>query len=118
MPIANLDDLRDRLREFARARDWEPFHTPKNLSVALLVEAAELAEIFQWLTPEQSAALTSGQREHAAQELADVLIYLTRLADVLDIPLLDAAETKIEMNARKYPAPAPQGSIPPAAAAE
>ncbi len=98
-----LDTLRDALRAFARARDWEPFHTPKNLAMALSVEAAELLEQFQWLTPEESAALDRIRREAVAQEIADVLIYLTRLADVLNIDPLAAAFAKIELNARKYP---------------
>jgi NTP pyrophosphatase (non-canonical NTP hydrolase) len=98
-----LDALRLQLREFARERAWESFHTPKNLVMALSVEMAELVEPFQWLTAEQSQNLSPEQREAVRQELADVLIYLTRLADVLNIDLLDAAAAKLAINARKYP---------------
>jgi dCTP diphosphatase len=101
--IDSLDTLRLRIREFALARAWERYHTPKNLVMALSVEAAELLEPFQWLTAEQSQNLSAGQREAVRQEIADVLIYLTRLADVLDIDLLDAAADKLAINARKYP---------------
>jgi NTP pyrophosphatase (non-canonical NTP hydrolase) len=101
--IDSLDTLRRRIREFAEARAWERYHSPKNLVMALSVEAAELVEPFQWLTPEQSQQLSADQREAVRQEIADVLIYLTRLADVLDIDLLDAAADKLALNARKYP---------------
>ncbi len=101
--IDTLDTLRDRIRAFAEARAWERYHTPKNLAMALTVEAAELQEPFQWLTPEQSLNLNPDQREAVRQEIADVLIYLTRLADLLDIDLLDAAARKLAINARKYP---------------
>ena len=102
-PLADLDDLRGAVRDFALARRWEAYHTPKNLAMALIVEAAELVERFQWLTPEQSLALDDNRREQVRQEVADVLIYLTRLADLLDIDLLDAAAHKLAINARKYP---------------
>jgi NTP pyrophosphatase (non-canonical NTP hydrolase) len=101
--IDSLDTLRQRIREFAEARAWEPYHTPKNLVMALSVEASELLEPFQWLTPEQSCQLNAGQHEAVRQEIADVLIYLTRLADLLDIDLLGAAADKLAINARKYP---------------
>ena len=101
--IDTLDTLRDRIRAFAEARAWERYHTPKNLAMALTVEAAELQEPFQWLTPEQSLNLNPDQHEAVRQEIADVLIYLTRLADVHDIDLLDAAARKLAINARKYP---------------
>lgn len=105
MRQASLEGLRDALREFAAARDWEQFHTPKNLAMALIVEAAELVEQFQWLTPEQSQMLDPDRLEAVRQECADILIYLTRFADMLDIDLLDAARAKMLLNARKYPAP-------------
>lgn len=105
-----LDDLKLALRDFARARDWEPFHTPKNLAMALIVETAELVEHFQWLTPEQSLQLDAAKREEVRQELADNLIYLTRLADILGIDLLDAAFAKIAINAAKYPADKARGN--------
>jgi len=101
--IDSLDTLRQRISVFAQARAWESFHTPKNLAMALSVEAAELLEPFQWLTPEQSQRLNAEQHEAVRQEIADVLIYLTRLADVLDIDLLEAAADKLAINARKYP---------------
>lgn len=101
--IDSLDALRQRIREFAAARAWERYHTPKNLAMALSVEAAELLEPFQWLTGEQSLQLNSAQHEAVRQEIADVLIYLTRLADLLEIDLLDAAADKLAINARKYP---------------
>ena len=102
-PVDSLDALRQRLREFAEARAWERYHTPKNLAMALAVEAAELLEPFQWLTAEQSQNLSAEQHEAVRQEIADVLIYLTRLADLLQIDLLDAAAAKLVINARKYP---------------
>ena len=102
--IDSLDTLRQRIREFAEARAWERFHTPKNLVMALSVEAAELLEPFQWLTAEQSHHLNVEQHEAVRQEIADVLIYLTRLADVLQIDPLEAAADKLAINARKYPA--------------
>jgi NTP pyrophosphatase (non-canonical NTP hydrolase) len=108
--VKTLDELRQRLRQFARERDWEQFHSPKNLAMAMIVEAAELVEHFQWLTEAQSHALTPEQREAVAQELADVFIYLVRLADRLDIDLLEAADRKIILNARKYPADRVRGS--------
>src|SRR5690606_38208927 len=83
MPDAFLHDLTHKLRAFARERDWEQFHTPKNLAMALTVEAAELQEIFQWLSPEGSAALSAEERRRVGEEVADVLLYLLRLADVL-----------------------------------
>jgi NTP pyrophosphatase (non-canonical NTP hydrolase) len=101
--IDSLDTLRLRIREFAMARAWERYHTPKNLAMALAVEAAELLEPFQWLTAEQSQQLSADQHEAVRQEIADVLIYLTRLADLLDIDLLEAAAAKLAINARKYP---------------
>ena len=101
--IDSLDTLRQHIRAFAEARAWERYHTPKNLVMALSVEAAELLEPFQWLTPEQSQQLNAEQRGAVRQEIADVLIYLTRLADLLDIDLLEAAADKLAINARKYP---------------
>lgn len=105
MEPRSLEVLRDELRQFARVRDWEAFHTPKNLAMALIVEAAELVEQFQWLTPEQSQDLSPEKLEAVRQECADILIYLTRFADILGIDLLDAAKDKLVINAAKYPAP-------------
>lgn len=101
--IDSLDALRQHIHEFALARAWERYHTPKNLVMALSVEAAELLEPFQWLTAEQSHQLSAEQHEAVRQEMADVLIYLTRLADILEIDLLKAATDKLAINARKYP---------------
>ena len=106
---ADLDALRDRLRAFAAARDWEQFHNPKNLAMALIVEAAELVEQFQWLTPQQSETLTTEQREAVEAELADVLIYLVRLADRLGVALLAAAGRKVAANEERYPADRARG---------
>lgn len=97
-------------RRFAEVRDWPQFHTPKNLAMALSVEAAELLECFQWLTPEQSARLPARDRHAAAEEIADVLLYLLRLCDVLDIDPLQAAQRKMAVNARKYPVAVARGS--------
>jgi NTP pyrophosphatase (non-canonical NTP hydrolase) len=105
-----LDDLRDRLRAFAAEREWEPFHTPKNLAMALSVEAAELLEHFQWLTPEASMALDPDTRAGVREELADVLLYLVRLADRLDVDLIEAAHDKMRLNALKYPVERARGS--------
>lgn len=99
----SLSALRDELRRFAGARDWQQFHTPKNLAMALSVEAAELLEQFQWLTAEQSTHLEARRKRAVADEIADVLLYLTRLADVLQIDPLAAAQRKMRQNARKYP---------------
>jgi len=101
---ANLDDLKYALRAFVKERDWDQFHAPKNLAMAVAIEAAELMEEFQWLTPEQSAALPAEKREAVRQEMADVLLYLVRLADKLDIDLVAAAADKLVINAEKYPA--------------
>jgi NTP pyrophosphatase (non-canonical NTP hydrolase) len=103
--IRDLTTLRDALREFAAARDWQQFHTPKNLSMAMIVEAAELVEHFQWLTPEQSLALPPEKLAEVGDEVADTLIYLVELADALGIDPIAAARDKIAKNAIKYPAP-------------
>lgn len=99
-----LDALRLQLAEFARERDWDQFHAPKNLAMALSVEVAELLEHFQWLTPEQSYSLDSKKRTEVEEELADVLLYLVRLADKLDVDLWSAADRKILINKARYPA--------------
>jgi NTP pyrophosphatase (non-canonical NTP hydrolase) len=103
--IKDLNSLRDALREFAAARDWRQFHTPKNLAMAMIVEAAELVEHFQWLTPEQSLALTPDKLAEVRDEVADTLIYLVEFADALGIDPVAAARDKIAKNAVKYPAP-------------
>ena len=106
-----LMTLRDRLRAFAAERDWDQFHSPKNLAAALSVEAAELLEHFQWLTEDQSAALAPDKRSAVAEEIADVLLYLIRIADKLDIDVAGAAHRKIDANALKYPADKARGSM-------
>lgn len=106
----SLTELRDALREFAAARDWDQFHSPKNLAAALCVEAAELLERFQWLTEDESRRLPPAELEKVRQEMADVLNYLVRLADKLDVDLLDAARAKIAINERKYPADKVRGT--------
>ena len=104
-PITDLDTLKRGLRDFAAARDWQPFHTPKNLAMAMIVEAAELVEHFQWSTPEESLNPPPEKLAAIRDEVADTLIYLVELADVLDIDLIAAARDKIAKNALKYPAP-------------
>lgn len=103
MPCDGLIELRDAMRLFAAEREWERFHTPKNLAMALSGEAGELIEHFQWLTPEESSKLRAPVREEVALEMADVLLYLVRLADVLEIDLAEAARRKIAINAQRYP---------------
>jgi NTP pyrophosphatase (non-canonical NTP hydrolase) len=108
--MSELDILRDVLRQFAAERDWEQFHSPKNLATALAVEAAELLEPFQWLTEDQSRNLSDKQRAAVQDEIADVQIYLIRLADKLGINLIDSARDKIDRNAAKYPVNTFKGS--------
>lgn len=104
--MTSLDDLQTRLADFARRRQWEQFHNPKNLAAALTVESGELLEIFQWLTPEQSAAVMGDPAlaEAVRDECADVLIYLARLADVLGIDLVAEANIKMDRNEDRFPA--------------
>ncbi len=99
----NLTSLARQLQQFADARDWGPFHSPKNLASALIVEAGELLEHFQWLTEDQSRQLTPEKKQAVAHEMADVLLYLVQLSTVLDIDLMDAAQAKLLLNAQKYP---------------
>ena len=104
MPTDTLDALSRRLLDFARERDWEQFHSPKNLSMALAGEAGELLEHFQWLSEAQSSHLDDARKEAVALEMADILIYLLRLAERLDIDLVDAAYRKVAINEQRYPA--------------
>jgi dCTP diphosphatase len=108
--MKDLTHLRDELRKFADERDWDQYHSPKNLASALAVEAAELLECFQWLTEDQSRNLAPADLEKARHEMADVLNYLVRLADKLDVNLLEAAAEKIALNARKYPVDKARGN--------
>ncbi len=100
-----LNDLQRELREFADEREWQPFHTPKNLVMALSGEVGELTELFQWLTPEESSAVMTNaeQAERVREEVADVFAYLLQIADVLDIDLPSALRAKVRRNEEKYP---------------
>ena len=108
--MAELDALRAQVREFVREREWEPFHSPKNLAMALAVEAAELVEIFQWKTEAESRALEPKAHAAAAEEIADVLIYLVRIAEELGIDPVAAAHRKLVANAAKYPVDKARGN--------
>jgi NTP pyrophosphatase (non-canonical NTP hydrolase) len=105
-----IDILQKRLKQFAVERDWEQFHAPKNLAMALIVEAAELVEHFQWLTEQQSRDLAADKLQEVAFELADIFIYSLRLAERLDIDLLDTVNKKIAINEQKYPVEKVKGS--------
>jgi NTP pyrophosphatase (non-canonical NTP hydrolase) len=109
--MSDIEELTTAIRELARSRDWERFHTPKNLAMALSVEVAELVELFQWLTPEESAALvdTPEGRSAVEDEVADIAIYLLRLADVLDVDVASAVIAKSERNNERFPAKEPTG---------
>jgi len=106
----SLTDLAELLRIFADERDWEQFHSPKNLAMALTVETAELLEHFQWMTEGESANPTPEKLQQIQEEIGDVLIYLTRFADKLGINPLDAAYKKLEINRQKYPVEKARGS--------
>ena len=105
-----MDELKRKLRDFATKRDWDQFHSPKNLAMALSVEVAELVEHFQWLTEEQSYIKDPEKLEEIKQEIGDILIYLTRLSDKLGIDLLEAAKDKIKINDKKYPVELSKGN--------
>ncbi|PIP94945.1 MAG: nucleotide pyrophosphohydrolase [Bdellovibrio sp. CG12_big_fil_rev_8_21_14_0_65_39_13] len=102
----NITALQKKIQQFATDRDWQQFHTPKNIAMALTVEAAELLELFQWLTPEESLSMQNDAKwkERVGEEMSDVLLYLFRMADHLNINLPEAIESKMEKNAKKYPA--------------
>ena len=100
----DLTSLRDELRQFASERDWDKFHTPKNLATALSIEAAELLEPFQWMKTGGPGELDEGKLLAVRHEMADVLMYLVRLADKLDVDLMAAAAEKLAVNHQKYPA--------------
>ena len=106
----DLEELKSRIRAFAKARDWEKFHTPKNLAMALVVESAELLENFQWLTEDESQSLSVDKRQAISHEMADVMIYLARLADIMDIDLDESINEKLAINEAKYPADQVRGS--------
>jgi len=104
--MSYIEDLTTAIREFAQQRDWERFHTPKNLAMALSVEVAELVELFQWLTPEESATLVDTPEGRAAieDEIADIAIYLLRIADVLSVDIERVVRAKLERNQQRFPA--------------
>lgn len=106
----DLDEIKEKLRQFALDRDWGQFHSPKNLSMALAGEVGELLELFQWLTEEQSKNISQEQRKAVEEEMADIFLYLLRLADQLSVDLLEAAKKKLVINELKYPADKVRGS--------
>lgn len=110
MSESTLEELKLELREFAQVRNWEQFHSPKNLAMALSVEVAELVEHFQWMTEKQSTELSSERHDAVAFELADIFIFLLRLSDRLDIDLMEVARRKIEFNDERYPVDKVKGS--------
>lgn len=110
MPDNYLEELQQRLLMFAKERDWEQFHAPKNLAMALAVEASEIMEHFQWLSEAQSEALSEDKRKEVGYELADVFIFTLRLAERLQVNLPQLVEEKILINAQKYPADKVRGS--------
>ena len=99
----DLSALKERLQNFAQVRNWEKFHSPKNLAMAMSVEAAELVEIFQWLKEDESYQLSENQRQAVKHEVADVIIYLIRMCSILDINIAEAVDEKILLNGEKYP---------------
>jgi dCTP diphosphatase len=110
MAETDFDRIRKQVRQFVVEREWDQFHSPKNLSMALIVEAAEMVEHFQWLTEEQSCNLSPEQLAEVEQELADIQIYLISLAEKLQLDLVTAVEKKLALNAQKYPADEVRGS--------
>ena len=104
-----MDKLIEKIREFRKERDWDQYHSPKNLVMALTVEVAELAEQFQWLTQEQSSSLEPDKLAEVKEEIGDVLIYLANLCDKLGIDPMLAAFDKLEKNREKYPVPMVKG---------
>jgi dCTP diphosphatase len=106
----SINALRARVNQFVEERDWAQFHSPKNLAMAMIVEAGEVVEHFQWMTEQESRHLDATTKEQVGQELADTLVYLMRIAEVCGIDLLDAANKKIDLNAKKYPVEECKGS--------
>lgn len=98
-----IEELKEKVREFVREREWRQFHSPKNLSMSLAIEAAELMEMFQWLTTEQSQQLSTSDRRRVREELADIVLYVLDMCDTLNIDLSGAVKDKLAVNARKYP---------------
>jgi dCTP diphosphatase len=106
----SIDALRARVNDFVEQRDWVQFHSPKNLAMAMIVEAAEVVEHFQWMTEQESRQLDQSTKEKVGHELADTLVYLMRIAEVCGIDLIAAANAKIDLNAQKYPVDKCKGS--------
>ncbi|MGV3581341.1 MAG: nucleotide pyrophosphohydrolase [Methylophilus sp.] len=106
----NLNHLRERVNSFVEARDWAQFHSPKNLAMAMIVEAGEVVEHFQWMTEVESRQLDATTREQVGHELADTFVYLLRIAEVCGIDLIEATNQKIDINAKKYPIEKAKGS--------
>lgn len=106
----SIDELQQALRAFAEARDWARFHSPKNLAAALVVEAGELLEPFQWLTEDESRHLAPDRLQAVSAEMADVLLYLVQLSSALDVDLLAAARAKMAVNAERYPVDRARGT--------
>ncbi len=106
----SLNELRMRVNTFVEERDWAQFHSPKNLAMAMIVEAGEVVEHFQWMTEQESLNLNSEVKEQVGQELSDTFVYLLRIAEVCGIDLIDAANKKIALNAKKYPIEKAKGS--------
>lgn len=105
-----IEELKQKLKEFAQIRDWEQFHSPKNLAMALSVEAAELLENFQWMTGHQSEKLSPRRQAAVAFELADIFIFLLRISDQLNIDLMEVTKRKMEINDKRYPVEKVKGS--------
>ena len=110
MPVSDVDELRVALRAFTAERDWQTFHSPKNLAMALCVEAAELLEVFQWMSEDDSRRLEPATKAAAGEEIADVLLYLLMLSDALGVDPIAAAKLKMAANARKYPVEKARGT--------
>ena len=108
--MTEIDDLMQKIRKFADDRKWDQYHSPKNLSMALIAECAELVEHFQWMTEEQSSNVPAETLEAVSHELADVFVYLLRLSDKLGIDLIEATNSKMALNEKKYPADKVRGS--------
>lgn len=106
----SLDQLRNRVNQFVEERDWAQFHSPKNLAMAMIVEAGEVVEHFQWITEQESRNLDAQTKEQVGQELSDTFVYLLRIAEVCGIDLIQAVNKKIDLNALKYPVEKCKGS--------
>jgi dCTP diphosphatase len=106
----NIQKIQNLLADFANEREWNQFHSPKNLSMALSIEASELMELFMWETTDESYLVKKHSEERIKEELADVFLYLLRLASILDIDLIEASLEKIKLNAKKYPVELAKGN--------